>query len=214
MDKESVMRLYSDKNIERFYNVRDRGILNELNTIMEYVAPKLPYHNIDHMRDVSDICQKHAIMEGLDYKQVIRLAKAGKLHNVFYVPGREDNKEIAVEVSRSVLMCLGESQEEIGRISRLIMATKYPTNPGVTDEMIICDADIDNVGRDDFFVHSEMLRIEEGIDNNTWYGEIVPRFLEGVRFNTFFANTIRGPGLRKNKEKLKNWSDAMRMISE
>ena len=43
------------------------------------------------------------------------------------------------------------TEDEIERICDMIMVTKYPHQPKNITEQIICDADLDYLGRDDFF---------------------------------------------------------------
>jgi hypothetical protein len=52
------------------------------------------------------------------------------------------------------------NEEELNKICGMIMATKIPQTPLNLLEQIICDADLDYLGRDDFYPVSNMLRLE------------------------------------------------------
>ena len=77
--------------------------IKELYGIIEPIAPKLPYHNLDHMLDVSNSCCRYAQLENLKSKYTFILKTAGLLHDVVYILGRRDNEERSVEISRNIL---------------------------------------------------------------------------------------------------------------
>ena len=54
----------------------------------------------------------------------------------------------------------GYSEQQIKRIEALIYATIFPHNPTNHLEEILCDADLDYLGRDDFWDISDKLRRE------------------------------------------------------
>ena len=177
--------------------------IRELCRVIENLAPKLPYHNKNHLKDVSKSCKKYAQLERLNLYDIFILETAGLLHDIVYLPGREDNVERSVELSKNVLSRFGYSQREIEEISRLILSTKLPTNPRDALEKIICDADLDNLGRDDFFEKTELLRLEQGIlDKKKWYTDTL-NFLEQVEFYTPSARRLAGPKLKENIEKMR-----------
>ena len=63
-------------------------------------------------------------------------------------------------VSREILPKYGYTDEQINQVKELIYATIIPHDPKNKLEQIICDADLDYLGRDDFFEISETLRRE------------------------------------------------------
>lgn len=184
---------FSSKGAEDLYN------------IVRSIAPRLSYHNLPHILDVANSSKRYAKLEGLGNDAVFVLESASLLHDIIYIKGRNDNEEKSVERSKEILTVLDYSQEEINEISRLILATKFPTNPKDILEMIICDSDLDHLGRNDFFEKSELLRIEFGVKKNEWYTKVQPAFLANVKFYTSSAQKLRNNGVKENCEKLKNW---------
>jgi uncharacterized protein len=55
------------------------------------------------------------------------------------------------ELAKKELPAAGFSGDEISIICGMIMATRYPQQPKNKLEQILCDADLDYLGRDDFF---------------------------------------------------------------
>ena len=183
----------------RLYDSRIR----ELYRAVRPTAPGLQYHNMEHLIDVSNSCKRYALLEGLNPHNIFILETAGLLHDIIYVPRKEDNEEKSVEKSKDILLRLNYSREEIKEVSRLILATKYPTNPQDILEMIICDADLDNLGRDDFFRKCELFRLEKKTDKKKWYSKISVNFLSQMRYYTASAKRLRVAKLKENLKKLK-----------
>jgi predicted metal-dependent HD superfamily phosphohydrolase len=177
--------------------------IKELYKIAESIAPRLPYHNLDHMKQVSEACEKYALMEKIDKRHIPTLKTAGLLHDIVYVPGRKNNEEKSVEIARKVLPEISYSSEEVENVSRLILATKVPTSPKDILEKIICDSDVDNFGRNDFFEKTELLRQEFGVDKKTWYTETTPNIMNHIRYYTESAKKLREVKLKENIEKLR-----------
>jgi uncharacterized protein len=84
----------------------------------------------------------------------------------------------------------------------MIRATKVPQQPNNLLEEIICDADLDYLGRDDFFktgegLYSEFLEQKIVSDELSW-NQLQVRFLENHHY--FTPTSIN----RRQKEKQKN----------
>ena len=60
-----------------------------------------------------------------------------------------------MEYAQKFLPEYGYSKIQIEKISQLILATKVPQNPKNKLEKIICDADLDYLGREDFIYISD-----------------------------------------------------------
>ena len=178
------------QRIENVYrNVRD-------------LAPRLPFHNLEHLIDVSESCRMYARLEGLEESDAEILRLAGMLHRIVHRRGEEDNAERSAYEARRILKRCGYSSEEIDRVEELIWFTKYEREPKNINEKIMHDSDWDPTGRNDFLEKSEMLRLEEGIDFEKWYREIEPDFLDRVKYYTDSAKSICEYRLKENIKEL------------
>ena len=121
-----------------------------LSRLEKELDPRLGYHNISHTLDVmkqAEIIAKH---EGISDKHDLLLLKtAAAFHDsgfLFVYKGHEEKGcEIASEHLKNVF-----SEPDIKKICGMIMATKIPQSPNTLLEQIICDADLDYLGRKDF----------------------------------------------------------------
>jgi hypothetical protein len=88
------------------------------------------------------------------------LATAALLHDIGMLDDFTDHETASVNVAKRILPELEYTDEDITEISKLIMATRIPQEASSLGEQIICDADLDYLGRDDFFMIAHRLRCE------------------------------------------------------
>ncbi|MDP4290295.1 MAG: HD domain-containing protein [Bacteroidota bacterium] len=122
--------------------------------------PCLYYHNLSHTLDVSDATLRLAKLEGVDSHYTILLATAALLHDVGMLENYAEHEIASVRVAQRMLPELEYTQEDMDEICNLILATRLPQEATTLGEMIICDADLDYLGRDDFFMIAHRLRCE------------------------------------------------------
>ncbi|MES2849015.1 MAG: hypothetical protein V4685_08165, partial [Bacteroidota bacterium] len=92
-----------------------------------------------------------------------------------------------------------EEDKEI--IQGLIMATKIPQTPQTHLQQIICDADLDYLGRDDFYSIGENLRKEflhfNIVANNEDWEKLQLNFLSHHQYHTKASRQLREPEKHK-----------------
>jgi len=131
-----------------------------LNKLRDELPAHLTYHNIDHTEDVMQAAASLAAAEGVDETGQALLAAAALLHDTGFLIGREGHEQASCNVARYYLADYGYTPEEIEIICSLIIATKLPQSPDSHLAEILCDADLDYLGRGDFFILSERLFTE------------------------------------------------------
>ena len=132
-------------------------ILSRLETEFK---PCFYYHNLDHTLDVCDATLRLAKLEGVDKHYTIILETAAVLHDIGMLDDYKEHEAASVKVAQTILPDFDYSQKEIDEISSLIMATRIPQDASTLGEKIICDADLDYLGREDFFMIAHRLRCE------------------------------------------------------
>ncbi len=163
----------------------------------------LPYHNFVHIIDVRNAARTLVKLENLSIYEDFLLETAVYLHDIIYDAGFKNNEERSAEVAQPLLAQLDYSHAEIEQVKQLILATKLPTNPQSKLEAVICDADVDNLGREDFFEKSEAVREELGVkDKKIWYANTL-KFLQSHQYYTPGAIALRQQGKEKNIQDLK-----------
>lgn len=102
-----------------------------------------------------------------------------------------------------ILAECGYSRDECQLVERLILATAMPQAPCGLVEEIMCDADLDSLGREDgiercMLLHKEMIACL-GIDDDEtqWYKRQLV-FFESHRYFTPYARQLRNEGKLEN----------------
>jgi len=171
--------------------------------VVRDLMPKLPYHNFSHAIDVYSAVNTFAFLDGVNNEDRFLLKTSALLHDVIFVPGSKDNEERSAEFARQYLPKIGYSSEQTQRVGQLILATKMPQNPRDYLECLLCDADLNNLGREVFFELGEKLRLELGLPEGVkWYQQQLG-FLQGHEYHTEIARKLRNSGKATNIQKLK-----------
>jgi len=121
-----------------------------LTRLEKELDPRLGYHNLSHTIDVLEQAQVIAEAEGVTDKHDLLLLKtAAVFHDsgfLFVYKGHEEKScEIATEYVKDIF-----DDKDLERIHGMIRATRIPQTPHNLLEQIICDADLDYLGRNDF----------------------------------------------------------------
>lgn len=100
-------------------------------------------------------------------------------------------------IARETLPGYGYRREDIGKICGMIMATQIPQSPANHLENILADADLDYLGRDDFFtigdtLFEELKQIGILLTERDW-NQLQVRFLEAHRYFTDYSIANRKP---------------------
>jgi uncharacterized protein len=177
--------------------------------LLSGLSEKLTYHNMQHTLDVLTQVQRIAKEEGMEDEEGLFLLKTAALyHDTGFLSEYNGNEEIGCRLARKDLPGFGLNEKQIDRVCDLIMATRVPQSPKNRAEEIICDADLDYLGQDDFELISDALRqefLEFGIihSNEEWYSRQI-KFLETHKYFTESSRKHRNPVKCKHLEKLKS----------
>jgi class 3 adenylate cyclase/predicted metal-dependent HD superfamily phosphohydrolase len=129
--------------------------------ILDYLEHKLPenlyYHNIKHTIDVTTEVELIGYAEGVSEEEILLLKLAALFHDAGHTISYKDHEYHGTVMAREKLASYDFTQEQIDTVCRLIMATKMPPQPKDVLECIICDSDLDYLGRTDFIPVSNAL---------------------------------------------------------
>jgi uncharacterized protein len=155
----------------------------------------LTYHSLGHIKDVYSAAEDLAVLEKVEGEDLTLLLTAVLFHDSGFLIQQKEHERIGCELASEYLPAYGYSDEQIARINGMIMATRIPQTPLNKLEKIICDADLDYLGRDDFFKIGNYLFDElcmYGIisTENEW-NKLQVRFLEGHQYFTRSAIKLR-----------------------
>jgi class 3 adenylate cyclase len=125
---------------------------------LEHALPNnLYYHNVKHTIDVMVQVEILGLGEGVSREEMLILKTTALFHDYGFVSGYDDHEELSAKHANEILPNFKYSREQIDTICKLILATKFPPNPTTKLEKIICDADLDYLGRSDFIPVSQNL---------------------------------------------------------
>ncbi len=175
---------------------------------LEKELPKyLYYHNFKHTIDVINQAELIGYGEGVDDESVLLLKTAALFHDAGHIIGYDEHEYNGTQLAREYLPKYRYSQEQIDRICELIMATKLPPNPKSILESIMCDADLDYLGRSDFIPVSNTLYKELKEQNkigtlNDW-NRLQVKFLSNHQFFTKTGKSLREVNKQMQIERIK-----------
>ena len=167
----------------------------------------LTYHNKEHTMDVVKQCERIAADEGLEEGNEIFLLRVAALyHDTGFLRTYFNHEEMSCRIFMEDAALFNFSAEDKALIKGLIMATKLPQKPKSKLEKIICDADLDYLGRTDFFTIGEGLRTEflnyEIISSEKEWEQLQAKFLTTHQYHTESSRRCREDQKQVNISKL------------
>jgi uncharacterized protein len=119
------------------------------------------YHTPAHTLDVMISSESIAVNEGItDEKALTTLRLATLFHDTGYLISSSEHERFSCDIARKELANLVIDPATIDEICELIMATMIPQQANSRLAMIICDADLDYLGRKDYYEIAEKLKDE------------------------------------------------------
>ncbi|MEO6330107.1 MAG: HD domain-containing protein [Ginsengibacter sp.] len=171
------------------------------------LSPYLTYHSIEHTLDLLEQSERIALEEGITSERDLLLLKVAVLyHDSGFLETYADHEKKGCEIFMTDTADSDFTDKEKDIICGLIMATKIPQKPHTLMEKIICDADLDYLGRNDFFKIGDSLRREflhyKIVHNNYEWEKLQLKFLQNHKYHTNASQKQREPGKQRNLSKL------------
>jgi predicted metal-dependent HD superfamily phosphohydrolase len=174
------------------------------------LSPQLYYHSLKHSRDdVLPAAERLGRAQVIGDEELLLLKTAAAYHDSGFLQTYEDHETCGIAIASHVLPAFGYSGPQLDVIRNLIAATRLPQRPSTLLEELICDADLDLLGRVDFIPLNAVLLEERRVYNHApptlraWYIDQI-EFLESHRFFTPAAIQSRQAGKMKNLALLKS----------
>jgi uncharacterized protein len=172
------------------------------------------YHGIHHTLDVVHACAEIAALEGVTDEESLQLLRtAAFYHDSGFLTTYHGHEEAGCAIAREVLPGFSYSEAQIEIICGMIMATKIPQTPENALEMILCDADLDYLGRDDFegiaATLFEELKVRDMVEDIPGWDAVQVKFLEAHSYWTASERKRRDAAKRRHLQHLKNTARAL-----
>jgi predicted metal-dependent HD superfamily phosphohydrolase len=173
----------------------------------------LIYHDLNHTLDVTEQSLAIAREEGITDRTMLEdLEIASLYHDTGFLFMYMNHEDKGCELAREQLPAFGIDAQRIENICGLIMATKIPQSPKNVLGRIICDADLDYLGRNDFFETGDKLRREliayKFINDDQDWEERQISFLQTHEYFTQTSRSKRSAEKRKFIHKLVSYRKA------
>lgn len=170
-------------------------ILTELRA---HLPAQYLYHSFVHTVEVLRDSISYAFLDGLTDLEIRRIAIAAAYHDAGYLVAAHNHEEESVRIFRAFVAKFGEcSEEDIEIVSQIILDTRvvqpnetYWRPPKHPLSRYVLDADVSNLGREDFFYKTDLLRQELNADQSTFLRQSLS-FIERHRWFTLPAKQLR-----------------------
>jgi len=182
-------------------------LVKEALTLLDKALPdNLSYHNKGHTLEVLRESIRFAVTEGLSERELELLAIAAAFHDTGFIKSPVANELIGAEFAREALQRAGSfSTREIQLVEQMILDTKLVELPAGPQQIpstklsrYLLDADLSNLGRDDFFDKSELLLQELGVEERSFRS----RSLQVIAGHHWLTKAAHALGQKKKEENL------------
>ena len=186
-----------------------------LKTVYQYIKElfrdELPdgikFHNANHTlhptKGVVAVANRIAKNEGISENDRELLITAAYFHDAGYIREYENNEPIAARMASRILKLIGYKPKEVEKIQKMILSTDLDREPKTHVEKILCDADLDHLGSEDFIKFDVRLREGRGArgidvsDDVIWYRGTL-ELLKKHQYYTQSQKKLREKGKQKN----------------
>lgn len=173
------------------------------------LPPQRTYHSLEHTLDVYASVIGIAEQEGVTGEGLALLKIAALYHDAGFTVQDLDHEVAGCAIVREQLPRFGFTGPQIELICDMIMSTRIPQTPRNKLGRILCDADLDYLGRNDFerigtTLFNEM-RTYGVLKNEREWHELQVRFLERHRYFTSTNKKMREAEKQKHLEQVKAW---------
>jgi len=186
------------------YQAAKDFILKKLETEL---ADELTYHGLHHTLDVLNIAENLCKSLHVGGYETTLVKTAALYHDAGFTMTRVEHEQAGCQIAKDALSGFGYTKAEIDLICGMIMATKIPQSPQNFLEEIICDADLDYLGRDDFYSIGASLFQElqnyNILDSQKEWDRIQVGFIGSHAYFTSVCKEIRTPQKQLYLEELK-----------
>jgi hypothetical protein len=178
-----------------------------LSKLKKELPKHLSYHSVEHVKDVYNSVKEIAKSEDVSGDELKLILTAALFHDSGFLKGQSQHEKQSCIIAKEYLPQYGYTPAQIKQICSMIMSTKIPQSPKNKLEEIMCDADLDYLGRNDFYVIGNKLFSELSIYGiihtvDEW-NKLQVRFLESHNYFTKTSIKLRKAQKEKHLKKIK-----------
>ena len=181
-------------------------VAQAIDLLARQLPANLTYHAKSHTDDVLAEAMRYATIDGLSAREVELLAIAAAFHDTGFVKSLIANEALGADFARKAMRLAGTySEDEIALVEQMIIDTTLVELPNGPQQIpstklsrYLLDADLSNLGREDFFDKGELQRRELGIDE----AHFRKRSLQLLTAHRWFTDAARNLRQKKKDENL------------
>jgi HD superfamily phosphodiesterase len=181
-----------------------------LGLLEEKLDKDLTYHCLEHTKDVMESAIRIANWEGINGHELCLVKSAALFHDIGFLDTYNDHETVSIIRAKEILPKFGCSLNDLQKIEGMINSTRLPQTANSLLEKIMADADLDYLGRDDFFLIGQRLQYEwkmiGKITTLRQFHEIQYSFLKKHSYFTESAKKMRED---KKQENIKDIEDLL-----
>jgi hypothetical protein len=186
------LQMYKVKGLKPEFSVNGEGVVPNESFRIKF---GLFYHNVKHTVDVVTEVELIGWAEGCSDEEILLLKTAALFHDAGHIVAYDNHEFYGTQIAKEMLPGFNYTPDQIERICSIILSTKLPPKPTNLLENIICDSDLDYLGRSDFIPVSNTLYEELKAQNkmgslNDW-NKIQVKFISGHQYFTKTARSLR-----------------------
>lgn len=181
------------------------------NVVFQKLKTELPadltYHGFHHTQYVYDAALRIADYEGVTGDELKLLLTGVVLHDIGFINVYKEHEEEGCRIAEMILPEFGYTEEQIDRVKAMILRTKIPQVAFNKLEEIICDADLDYLGTDNFIeignqLFTEFLAYGVVKDEEDW-NRLQIKFLSSHEYFTDYSRKNRASKKMENYEAIR-----------
>ena len=181
--------------------------------ILKRLRDELPstrtYHSLEHTLDVYASVIDIAEKEGVTGEGLALLKVAALYHDCGFVMQDKEHENAGCVILREQLPRFGFTTRQLDLVCEMVQATRIPQSPRNKLARILCDADLDYLGRGDFFSIGNKLFAEMKVygvlHTEREWNELQVRFLERHQYFTVTNKHLREPVKQAHLTKVREW---------
>lgn len=176
--------------------------------LLERLDETYCYHNLEHTFRVKQAVEElsEAALLSEDEREILLLAAL--FHDTGFIETYNGHEAVSRRLAEEFLESHSYPADKLESVLSCIAVTAMHTAARSKLERLMKDADLSNLGQDDYFEYLDKLRCEwavqlgEHYTDAEWY-KLNHRFLKEHRYQTDIAEALYGPQSAKNQKRLK-----------
>lgn len=202
--------------------LRARPMISQILERLKTELPKdLYYHSASHTEDVLREAVLFSLLDGRSDREIVLLATAAAYHDAGFLSSPVDNERIGAELARKSMQEHGGfTEDEMKEVEKMILDTRLVQTPAGLRQVAhtelskyLLDADLGNLGRQDFFEKGELLRKELGFEKGLFLQRTF-ELISNHRWNTNVALTLRQNRKEENIKRFRELLEGVKLSEQ